>query len=194
MRASEAVEGETQVTQDLIRLVYNRWFRPDPLKDLCARGLTVGRNLKMLSGVSIDWSHCWHITIGDDVTLAPGVRVIAHDASTKTHLGYTRIGKVTIGDRVFIGAASVVLPGVTIGSDVVVGAASVVSCDIPEGVVACGNPARQVCTLDEFLSRKREEMGSVPCFGEEYTARRDVSADMKHEMNQKMSDRIGYIV
>lgn len=117
-----------------------------------------------------------------------------YDASTKTHLGYTRIGKVTIGDRVFIGASSIVLPGVTIGSDVVIGAASVVSRDIPDGVVACGSPAHPISTLEQFLSRKRAEMAAVPCFGEEYTERGDVSADKKDEMNEKMSDRIGYVV
>jgi len=178
----------------VLRRAYYRWFRPDPLTDLKARGLRAGRNLKMLNGASIDWSHCWHVTIGDDVTLAPDVKVLAHDASTKIHLGYTRIGKVTIGNRVFIGASSIVLPGVTVGNDVVIGAASVVSRDIPDGVVACGNPARPICTLEQFLSRKRAEMALVPCFGEEYTERGDVSTDMKDEMNEKMFDRIGYVV
>ena len=50
----------------------------------------------MLPGVVIDYSHSWHITIGDDVTLAPHVHILAHDASTKMHLNYARIGKVRI--------------------------------------------------------------------------------------------------
>jgi len=65
----------------------------------------VGKNLKILLDASIDKGHCWHIAIENDVTLA-------HDASTKTHLSYTRIGN--IGDRVFIGVSAIVLPGVTI--------------------------------------------------------------------------------
>ena len=112
----------------------------------------------MLDGVLIDWSHCWHITIGDDVVLAPRVQVFAHDASTKAYLGYTRIGKVEIGDRVFVGAGSVILPGVRIGSDVVIGAGSVVSHDIPDNVVAAGNPARVVGALDEYVARRKGEM------------------------------------
>ena len=177
-----------------LRSVYNRLFRPDPLKDLVGRGLVVGTNFLMMEDVRLDWSHCWHISIGDDVTLAPGVRIIAHDASTKLHLGYTRVGKVQIGDRVFVGAGTVILPGVRIGSDVVIGAASVVSRNIPDGSVACGNPARPISTLDEWLARKRNEMARVPAFGEEYTMRGGCTAGMRAEMNERMVDGVGYIV
>jgi maltose O-acetyltransferase len=121
------------------------------------------------------------------------VRVLAHDASTKHHLGYTRIGKVDIGNRVFIGAASVVLPGVRIGNDVVIGAGSVVSRSIPDNVVACGNPARVTGSIDQFLAKRRAEMESAPHFSEEYTVRRGVSEEMKLEMNERMVDRVGYI-
>jgi maltose O-acetyltransferase len=148
----------------------------------------------MLDEVIIDYSHTWHIEIGDDVTLAPRVHILAHDASTKKHLNYTRIGKVKIGNRVFIGAGAIILPGVTIGDNVIIGAGSVVSRDIPDGIVAAGNPARFICTTDSFLQRKREEMEVSPCFGEEYTMRKNVTADMKTEMNRMMKNKIGYII
>lgn len=61
--------------------------------------------------VIIDPGHCWLIELGDDVTLAPRVHSLAHDASTKRELGYTRIAKVKIGSNVFIGAGSIVLSG-----------------------------------------------------------------------------------
>lgn len=177
----------------ILRKLYHRIFRRNPVKESIKRGLVVGRNFGMLGGVIIDPSHTWHIEIGDDVTLAPRVHILAHDASTKKHLNYTRLGKVKIGNRVFVGASAIILPGVTIGDDVVIGAGSVVSRDIPAGHVAAGNPARIICTIDEFLSRKREEMRKCPCFGIEYTDTRNVTANMKDEMNQRMKDRIGYI-
>ena len=65
----------------------------------------------------IDTSNCDLITIGDDVILAPNVHIVAHDASLKNFLGVKKLGRVTIGSRVFIGANSVVLPGVEIGDD-----------------------------------------------------------------------------
>lgn len=166
---------------------------PDRLEVLKRNGLQVGRNFHMLPGVIIDYSHCWHITIGDDVTMAPHVHILAHDASTKMHLGYSRIGKVRIGNRVFIGASTIVLPGVTIGDNVVIGAGSVVSHDIPDNSVAAGNPARVRGSLDDFLARRRQEMARTPQFGAEYTLERRVTPEMRAEMNAKMVDRVGYV-
>ncbi len=179
---------------NVLRKVYRRILRQDPVKELIKKGLIVGENFNMLSDVIIDYSHTWHIEIGDDVTLAPRVHILAHDASTKKHLNYTRIGKVKIGNRVFIGASSIILPGVTIGDDVVIGAGSVISRDVPNGHVIAGNPAKIICTIDEFLLRKRNEMNIYPCFSEEYTIRKNVTANMKNEMNAKMKDKIGYII
>ena len=111
--------------------------------DTCIkRGLTVGKNVFVNFGCVIDYDFCWLISIGNNVTLAPYVQILAHDASTKRELGYTKIGKVSIGDNVFIGAHTVVLPGVNIGNKVIVGAGSVVTKDIPANVVAVGNPCR----------------------------------------------------
>ena len=99
---------------------------------LIKMGMKVGKNFGRLNGVILDPSHCWLIEIGDNVTLAPRVHILCHDASTKQFLGYTKIGRVTIGDNVFVGADTVVLPGVTIGNNVVIGANSTVTHDVPE--------------------------------------------------------------
>jgi maltose O-acetyltransferase len=147
-----------------------------------------------MPGCFIDYSHCWHIQIGDDVGIAANVIILAHDGSMKRYLNYTRIGKVVIGNRVFIGAGSIILPGVTIGNDVVIGAGSIVSRDIPDNSVASGNPAKVVAKTDEYLERKKAEMMIRPCFSENYTLRRGVTPEMKAEMNKAMKDRIGYII
>ena len=153
----------------------------------------MGKNFWMGPGCIIDDSLCWLIRIGDDVTLAPNVHILAHDASTRRFLNYARIGKVTIGDRVFLGAGAIVLPGVRVGNNVIIGAGSVVSHDIPDGKLAAGVPARVVCTVEEFLARKRLEMEVCPCFGEEYTIRKEITAEKKAEMLRKI-DRFGYLV
>ena len=177
----------------VLRMMYRYVTRRDPLEEHIKRGLVVGKNLNMFEEVMIDYSHTWHIQIGDDVTIAPRVNIIAHDASTKKYLNCTRIAKVKIGNRVFVGAGAVILPGVTIGDDVVVGAGSVVTRDVPNGHVVAGNPARIVCTISEYVSRRRAEMETHPYFGEEYTIEKNVTAQMKNEMNVRMKDGIGYV-
>lgn len=160
---------------------------------LISMGMKVGKNFGRLNGVILDPSHCWLIEIGDNVTLAPRVHILCHDASTKTFLNYTKIGRVTIGDNVFIGAESVVLPGVTIGSNVIVGANSTVTHDVPDGSVVAGSPARVICTLDAYLEKERSRMATAPCYGEEYTLRKDVSMDKRMEQKAALEGKIGYI-
>lgn len=115
-------------------------------------------------GVIIDPSHCYHIRIGSNVTLAPRVHILAHDASTFMFFGYTRAADVNIGDYVFIGASSIVMPGVTIGDRVIIGAGSVVTKDIPSNSVAVGNPARVICSLDEYLEKEKAKMNRENTF------------------------------
>jgi maltose O-acetyltransferase len=164
------------------------------IENLMRAGLRIGVDCHILSGVILDSCHCWLITIGDEVTIAPRARIMAHDASTKRHLGYTKIGKVTIGKRVFVGAEALILPGVTIGENSIIGAGSVVTKDIPPNAVAAGNPAKVICTLDDYLAKHKELMSLHPCFGIEYTNQGNVTSAMKEEMKRKMNKGVGYVV
>jgi len=168
-------------------------FPQDYLEKLLKRGLVVGKNFNMQQGVILDDSHCWHIRIGDDVTLAPHVHILAHDASPKSFIGYTKIGKVDIGNKVFIGASSIVLSGVVIGDNVVIGAGSLVNIDIPSNSVAVGNPVKIVSSLNEFIQNKEKELEIYPNFDESYiyTERRSKSKLLK--MNETMQNRFGFI-
>ena len=59
------------------------------------------------------------VEIGDDFISAPGSIILAHDASTLWHTGKYRVQKTKIGNRVFLGANSIILPGVVVGDDVI---------------------------------------------------------------------------
>ena len=92
------------------------------------------------------------VTIGDNVMLAPGVGIYTaghpvHPDARRSGYEYGR--PITIGDDVWIGANSVICPGVTIGSGAVIGAGSVVTRDVPANVVAAGNPCRVLRTITE---------------------------------------------
>ena len=113
---------------------------PQHLNKLLKRGLKVGKNFKRMGGVIIDPSHCYHITIGDSVTLAPRVHILAHDSSLGLYTGKTRAANVTIGNQVFVGAGSIVTK------------------DIPENSVAVGNPAKVICSLDDYLAKEQMKM------------------------------------
>ena len=154
----------------LLKKMLSRIRGEQNIDKLIRRGLIVGKNCR-LGSCNIDPSHCFHIKIGDNVVFGPRVRILAHDASTGVFLGYTRVANVHIGNNVFIGAHSIVLPGVTIGDNVVIGAGSIVSKDIPSNSVAVGTPAKVIKTLDDFLATKKKEMVEDNVFGEEYTLR-----------------------
>ena len=109
---------------------------------LISMGLMCGKNFTRMKDVILDPSHCWLIEIGDNVTMAPRVHILCHDASTKGFLGYTKIGRVTIGNNVFMGENSIVLPNVHIGNNVIIGASTVVTKNIPSNSIAVGNPMR----------------------------------------------------
>lgn len=92
------------------------------------------------------------VTIGDNVMFAPNVSIYTaghplHPDSRNS--GYEYGIPITIGDNVWIGGSSCVLPGVHIGNNVVIGAGSVVNRDIPDNVVAAGNPCRVLRAITE---------------------------------------------
>lgn len=160
---------------------------------LIKMGLTVGKNFNRLNGVILDPSHCWLIKIGDNVTIAPRAHILAHDASTKMFLDYTKIGCVNIGNNVFIGAESLVLPGVTIGNNVIIGANSTVTHNIPDNSVAVGSPAKVICSLDDYLNKEKIKMNNSVVYDEKFTIGGNISDELKKQQSEELTDRIGYV-
>ncbi len=103
-----------------------------------------------------------HIYIGDDVMLGPNVTLATagHPIDPEIRKQATQFNiPITIGSNVWVGANTVVLPGVSIGENSVIGAGSVVTKDIPADVVAVGNPCRVLRPINihdkEFYFKKR---------------------------------------
>lgn len=103
------------------------------------------------------------VTIGDNCQMAPNVAVYTaghpvHPVSRNSMYEYGI--EVTIGDNVWIGGNTVILPGVHIGSNTVIGAGSVVTKDIPDWVIAGGNPCKVIRRITEedkrFYYKNRE--------------------------------------
>ena len=151
-------------------------------------GAVIGENCHIYG--SIDNGHSFLVSMGDNVTLASGSRLLTHDGSTKKILGYSKVGRIDIGSDVFIGAASIVLPNVKIGSRVIVGAGSVVTKSIPDNSVAVGNPARVIGTYDEFVAKNKELFENSPVWDQPYSKKTDKE---KQQMRDALENsRIGF--
>ena len=101
------------------------------------------------------------ISIGDDVQIGPNVQLLTptHPVDPDLRRAKWEAGQpITIGDNVWLGGGAIVLAGVTIGDNTVVGAGAVVTRDLSANVVAVGNPARVVRTL-EVRERSTGETG-----------------------------------
>ncbi|WP_437597701.1 sugar O-acetyltransferase [Sorangium sp. So ce590] len=104
------------------------------------------------------------ITIGDDVQFGPNVQLLTptHPVEPEPRRKKWEAAKpITIGNNVWLGGGAIVLPGVTIGDNTVVGAGSVVTRDLPANVVAVGNPARVIRTLDGAVAASAPAQGET---------------------------------
>ncbi|MEL7240277.1 MAG: acyltransferase, partial [Planctomycetota bacterium] len=95
--------------------------------------------------------------IGNNVRIA-GAHLFGHDGSVNMinrafGTKIDKVGKVDIGNDVFIGIGAMILPGVTIGDRVIVGALSVVSSDIEPDSVVVGSPAKRICSLTDYVAK-----------------------------------------
>lgn len=113
--------------------------------------LDYGYNLHLGDNVYLNYNcvilDCSIVKIGDCVKFGPNVQVFTagHSLNNAKRLqGYEFAKPITIGANVWIGGGSIILPGVTIGDNAVIGAGSLVSRNIPENVVAFGNPCRVI--------------------------------------------------
>ena len=165
--------------------------RGDSMEDVIQRyrklGITIGENVQIMNS-SLDEGHGFLIDIGNNVTIT-GATILAHDGSTKAALDYSKVGRVIIGDEVFIGNRAIILPNVTIGSKVIVGAGCVVSKSVPSNSVVAGNPARVICSYDDYIARHKEQMEKVPVYDTYWPYKTE---EEKQKMKKELTDTIGY--
>ena len=137
---------------------YNKWLRKQ------------GVNIPEYNGVGyidpsayLDGSDYRNISLGNNVTISKEVMILTHDFSIWNGMitkdlnnekkRFEFIKKVSIGNNCFIGARAFILPGTNIGDNVIIGAASVIKGDIPNNIVFAGNPAKKICTIEEFTEK-----------------------------------------
>ena len=142
-------DGIAAVVRELIPGAENAVINPPFYCDYGSH-IRVGRNLFVNYNCTI--IDVMPVTIGDNCQIAPNVAIYTagHPVHPQTrNTAYEFGAPVTIGDNVWLGGNTVVLPGVTIGSNSVIGAGSVVTRDVPEWSLAAGNPCRVIRKITE---------------------------------------------
>ena len=150
-------DDETDKRSDIMRRLFkavgkNVWIEPD-FRCEFGKNISIGDDVYINFGCVI--LDCGQVKIGNQVLIGPNVGIYdanhALDAVERMD-GALLPGKVTIGNRVWIGGGTIILPNITIGDDTVIGAGSIVTHDIPSGVVAVGNPChvlREITDMDK---------------------------------------------
>lgn len=181
------------------RLIQRYIFKrtPDQIELTCLieKGLKIGKNTSINSGFNIGSAWPWLVSIGDDVTISTNVTILAHDASTNVVRQSTKLGKVTIGNNIFIGTGATILCGVTVGDNVVIGAGSIVTHDLPANGVYAGVPAKKVCSIEQYREKYQNLRAQRPDFSliRPWKQWQTATEAEKQQMLDGLSDGIGFI-
>lgn len=129
------------------------------IKKYRLKGAIIGEGVRAFSPITS--SEPYLLKVGNNVTVATGVKFITHDNSAiKLYDNATDfVGSITIGDNVFIGANSLILPGITIANNCIIGAGAVVcrSCINP-GTVIAGNPAKPIGSIEKMRDKYQDKI------------------------------------
>jgi maltose O-acetyltransferase len=142
-------ERRRQILLELLGTIGDRCEIEPPFRCDYGSLIALGDNFYANFGCVI--LDCNRVTIGRDVKFGPGVQIYAatHPVDPIVRASGRELAlPVTIGDGVWVGGGSIILPGVTIGDGTTIGAGSVVAKSIPARVVAAGVPCRVIRSLD----------------------------------------------
>ena len=149
-RPSQLAERETLLRELFAEIGEGCYIEPPLHANWGGRHVHFGRNI--YANFNLTLVDDTHIYVGDNTMFGPNVVVATAGHPILPELRekqYQYNMPVRIGRNCWIGAGAIILPGVTIGDDTVVGAGSVVPRDLPEGVVAVGNPCRVLRPVGE---------------------------------------------
>ncbi len=175
---------------------FKKFFsRSSDFQELIDKGMKVGENCALFSTTTIDHLWPWLISFGNNVTVSTNVTILAHDASPNVVGMGTKLGRVVIGDYVFIGTGCTILCDTIIGDHVIIGAGSVVSGNIESNSVYCGVPAKKLCSIEEYkkkmsvLRQERPDLSIIHKWDKWDTA----SKEDKDKMINLLNDGCGFV-
>jgi len=156
------------------------------MNQLITDGLKIGKNVTIETAVYIDNVYPYLISIGDNCSIASGVRLLAHDDTPcKFTGGYARLGRIDIKDNCFIGENCIILPGVSIGPNVLIAAGSVVNKDILPNSCVAGVPARFYAKFDEYIENQKKLIQGAYIF-DYYDLHEGINEDIKNKVTTEI--------
>lgn len=125
-------------------------------------GLVIGEDCRFIKvSASTFGSEPYLIEIGNHVTITEGVRFITHDGGVwvlrSSHKNIDFIKPIKVGNNVFIGMNTLILPGVSIGNNTVVGAGTIVTKNLEGNAVYAGVPAKKIKDIDSYENQILKE-------------------------------------
>lgn len=148
-RFNEAGVRETQLKRRILEELFGstrgEFYIEQPF--FCTYGYNIHWGKNAYANYNLTILDCGKVEVGDNAMMGPGVQLLTachplDKDERNAHIEFTR--PIKVGDNVWIGGGAIILPGVTIGENSVIGAGSVVTKDIPDNVVAAGNPCKVI--------------------------------------------------
>ncbi len=148
-----------QIIDHLVRFV---WSKVAPLNYAKHLGVKLGNNVHFYGMKPNMFStEPWLISIWNDVYITADVTFVTHDGGPlilrKEVPDLELTAPIAIGNDVYIGIRSIILPGTSIGNRSIIGAGSIVKGSFPENSVIAGVPAKVIKSVDEYLEKAKIE-------------------------------------
>ena len=144
-------------------------------------GVTIGKNCLISTK---NWStEPYLVTIGNNVQITRNVSIHTHGGGNsirKEHPNFDIFGKVVICDWAYIGSYTQIMPGVTVGEGALVAAGSVVTKSVAPHTVVAGNPARYICTTEEFYNKNKSY--NINTYGKSKEDKRKILTALSDDM------------
>jgi len=147
----------------ITKFIFNTfWTKINPIGYAKHIGVRIGKNVKFYGMKPGMFStEPWLITIGDDCFITACCQFITHDGGTlilrKEVPDLEITAPISIGNDVYVGLNTTILPGTIIGNRCIVGACSLVKGEFPDNSVIAGVPAKVIKTVDQYLEQIKEK-------------------------------------
>ena len=130
------------------------------------QGAKIGRGTKLNCTTNAFGTEPYLVEVGEMSYFSAGVQMFTHDGGVMVlnHMGFfggkkmDKMGRIKIGNNVYIGTNAMILPDVTIGDNCVIGAGAIVTKNIPSGSVAAGVPAKVICSVEDYGNRAKNKV------------------------------------